>query len=191
MRPIELELSAFGPYAGKVVVPMEKLGDKGLYLITGDTGAGKTTIFDAICFALFGEASGDRRAPDMLRSMYAEPETPTYVKLTFIYAGKKYIIKRNPTYIVPGRKTPKMTDAELTYPDGSIISKKVNVNNAITELLGINREQFSQIAMLAQGDFQKLLLAETKDRIKIFRSIFKMCHIICCGRRFGRYSYAY
>ena len=103
MRPIKLTMSAFGPYATKTVVELERLGESGLYLITGDTGAGKTSVFDAIAFALYGEASGDNREAGMLRSKYATPDTPTEVELTFLYAGKEYYIKRNPEYSRPRR----------------------------------------------------------------------------------------
>ena len=101
MRPIKLTVSAFGPYVGKTVLDLDKLGENGLYLITGDTGAGKTTIFDAITYALYGEASGDNREPSMFRSKYAEATTPTEVELVFSYAGKTYTVKRNPEYERP------------------------------------------------------------------------------------------
>ena len=177
MRPIKLIISAFGPYAGKTVLDMDRLGTGGLYLITGDTGAGKTTIFDAITFALYGEASGSWREPVMMRSKYALPETPTEVELTFSYAGKTYVIKRNPEYERPAKRGGGMTlqkaDAELICPDGRVITKNKEVNAAIREIMGVDREQFSQIAMIAQGDFLKLLLAPTEERKKIFRQIFK------------------
>lgn len=177
MKPIKLTVSAFGPYAGTVELPLDKLGDSGLYLITGDTGAGKTTIFDAITFALYGEASGDNRDPSMLRSMYATPETPTEVELTFAYGGKLYTVKRNPEYQRPKAKgegfTTRKAEAELHCPDGRVVTKVKDVNEAIRDILGIDRNQFSQIAMIAQGDFLKLLLADTKDRQTIFRKIFK------------------
>jgi len=177
MRPIKLKISAFGPYAGCVSLDLENLGENGLYLITGDTGAGKTTIFDAITFALFGEASGSNRKSDMLRSKYASADTPTEVELTFAYNGKIYHILRNPEYLRPAKRGDGMTkqtaEATLTYPDGRIVTKSKDVNNAVRELLGIDRNQFSQIAMIAQGDFMKLLLASTEDRIKIFRQLFK------------------
>lgn len=177
MRPIKLIISAFGPYADRCELDLDALGTGGLYLITGDTGAGKTTIFDAITFALYGEASGSNRESTMLRSKYALPDTPTEVVLTFSYGGKEYTIKRNPEYERPAKRGSAMVsqkaDAELTYPDGRVITKVKDVNAAVRDILGIDRNQFSQIAMIAQGDFLKLLLAETKDRQAIFREIFK------------------
>ena len=177
MRPVLLKFSAFGPYAGETVVDLERLGSRGLYLITGDTGAGKTTIFDAITFALYGAASGDNREATMLRSKYADPKTPTYVELTFLYAGKRYTVRRNPEYERPalrgGGMTTQKADAELTFPDGRVIAKLKDVNSAVIDILGLDRNQFTQIAMIAQGDFLKLLLAETKERQAIFRKIFK------------------
>lgn len=177
MRPIKLTISAFGPYAGKVALDMDRLGKSGLYLITGDTGAGKTTIFDAIMFALFGEASGSSREPVMMRSKYADPETPTEVELVFSYASRCYTIRRNPEYERPakrgGGRTIQRADAELICPDGRVIAKTKDVNAAVREILGVDKEQFSQIAMIAQGDFLKLLLSPTEDRKRIFRQIFK------------------
>lgn len=176
MRPMYLALSAFGPYAGEECIDFTKLGKKGIYLITGDTGAGKTTIFDAIVFALYGEASGEARGADMLRSKYAKPETPTYVKMTFSYREKEYHITRNPEYLRPLKKgegyTANKADAELIYPDGHIVTKSREVTKAVMELLCLDKNQFTQIAMIAQGDFLKLLFARTEDRSKIFREIF-------------------
>ena len=176
MRPLELTMSAFGPYAGTVVLDFERLGRSGLYLITGDTGAGKTTIFDAITFALFGEPSGDSRDAGMLRSQYAAPDTRTEVKLIFDYAGKRYEVRRNPAYSRPKTRgegfTSETAAAELKYPDGHIVTKTKEVDRAVTEILGIDRNQFSQIAMLAQGDFRKLLKAGTDERKKIFQKLF-------------------
>ena len=177
MRPVKLILSAFGPYAGRTVLELDKLGENGLYLITGDTGAGKTTIFDAITYALYGEASGDNREPSMFRSKYAEADTPTEVELVFSYAGKTYTVKRNPEYDRPKARgdgfTTHKADAQLQYPDGRVLTKQREVDSAIRDIMGINRSQFLQIAMIAQGDFLKLLLAPTEDRKKIFRQIFK------------------
>ena len=176
MRPLKLRISAFGPYAGNVELNLEKLGTNGIYLITGDTGAGKTTIFDAIMYALFGTPSGDNRDATMLRSKYAQPDTPTEVELTFINGDKEYTVKRNPEYQRPSKRGDKLTsqkaEAMLTLPDGNIVTKPKEVNAAIRDILGVDREQFSQISMIAQGDFMKLLVAETKDRQKIFREIF-------------------
>ena len=177
MRPIHLKVSAFGPYAGVNKIPLETLGKSGLFLITGDTGAGKTTIFDAIAFALFGEASGDVRDPSMLRSKYADDATPTEVELTFIYRDQTYTVKRNPAYLRMKKSgtgtTQQAAFAELTMPDGKVISQAKKVTDAVTEILGVNREQFSQIVMLAQGEFRKLLLADTKSRQEILRNIFR------------------
>ena len=176
MRPLILTLSAFGPYAGEESIDFTRLGTRGLYLITGDTGAGKTTIFDAIVFALYGEASGSVRGADMLRSQYAAKETPTFVRMTFSYRGAQYQITRNPEYQRPLKKgegyTVNKADAELIYPDGHIVTKSRDVTKAVTELLGLDKNQFTQIAMIAQGDFLRLLYAKTEERSKIFREIF-------------------
>ncbi len=177
MRPITLTLSAFGPYAGKSVLDMSLLGKSGLYLITGDTGAGKTTIFDAIAYALFGEPSGSVREVGAFRSKYALPETPTFVELAFEYGGKRYLVKRNPEYERPARRGVGMAKesaaAELILPDGTVIAKPTEVNAKMKEILGVDRGQYLQIAMIAQGDFLKLLLAKTEERQKIFRQLFK------------------
>ncbi len=177
MRPIKLTMSAFGPYASKTVIDMSRLGTSGLYLITGDTGAGKTTIFDAITYALYGEASGENREPTMLRSKYATPTTPTEVELIFEYKSKIYKVKRNPEYERPMKNSDKMTTekakAELYLPNGDIITKIKEVTSKIEEIMGINKNQFSMIVMIAQNDFLKLLLAPTEERKKIFRQIFK------------------
>lgn len=177
MKPIRLTISAFGPYAGKTELDFTRLGGQGLYLITGDTGAGKTTIFDAVAYALYGEASGDVRRADMFRSKYADQETPTYVELVFAYAGQQYTIRRNPGYLRPKKRgegfTEQKDDAVLTFPDERRpVTQSKAVTKAVTELIGLDRKQFSQIAMIAQGDFQKLLLAGTEERVGIFRQIF-------------------
>lgn len=177
MRPIKLTLSAFGPYAGRTVLELDRLGESGLYLITGDTGAGKTTIFDAITYALYGEASGDSRDPGMLRSKYASPDTPTEVELVFSSGGKVYTVRRNPEYQRPKTRgegfTLRRAEAELICPDGRIVTKAKDVTDAVRNILGIDRRQFLQIAMIAQGDFLKLLLAPTEERKAIFRQLFK------------------
>lgn len=176
MRPLKLTLSAFGPYAGRTVLELDRLGSRGLYLITGDTGAGKTTVFDAITYALYGEASGANREPSMFRSKYASPETPTEVELVFSYAGKTYTVKRNPAYERPKTRgegtTTQNAAAELALPDGRVLTKQSEVDEAIRGIMGIDRGQFLQIAMIAQGDFLKLLLASTDERKKIFRQLF-------------------
>lgn len=178
MRPLYLTLSAFGAYAGKTELDLRQLGERGLYLITGDTGAGKTTIFDAIAFALFGKPSGGKGGRDvsMLRSKYASPETPTEVELTFSNGGKTYKIKRNPTYertkLRGTGTTEKKADAELLMPDGKIITGTKEVDEKIRDILGVDKDQFCQIAMIAQGEFRELLLADTETRRKIFQKIF-------------------
>jgi exonuclease SbcC len=176
MKPLKLTMSAFGCYAGVQTIDFTKLGSEGLYLITGDTGAGKTTIFDAITFALYGETSGDHRKADMLRSKYAEQSAETYVELEFQYHDQVYFIKRNPTYIRAKQRgegtTKENANAELHLPDGRPVTKLREVDAKIEEILGIKRNQFVMIAMIAQGEFLKVLNATTEDRIKIFRKIF-------------------
>lgn len=177
MRPLKITMSAFGPYAGEVTLDMQKLGKSGIYLITGDTGAGKTTIFDAISYALYGEASGNYRENTTLRSKYASADTPTFVELEFEYNNEIYKINRNPEYPRPNKRgegfTKQSANAELVMPDGSVITKIKEVNAKVEEIIGINKNQFSQVAMIAQGDFRKLLNCETNERSKIFRKIFK------------------
>lgn len=177
MRPLKLTLSAFGPYAGKTTLQLDKLGSQGLYLITGDTGAGKTTLFDAIAYALYGEPSGDSRTKDMLRSKYADDDTPTEVTLSFLCDGKTYTVTRSPAWERPKKRgygTKEVpASAELRCPDGRIVTKTREVTNAVRDILGLDREQFSQVAMLAQGGFMKFLHAKTDARTEIFREIFK------------------
>lgn len=174
MLPKRLTLSAFGPYADKTVLELDKLGNKGLYLITGDTGAGKTTIFDAITYALYGETSGANRTPKMMRSEYAKPETQTEVEFLFSYNGKDYLIKRNPEYERPKTRgeglTKQAKSVTLKMPDGRIITKEAD--ETIKNIIGIDYDQFVQIAMIAQGDFLKLLLAPTNERQEILRKLF-------------------
>lgn len=177
MKPEKLIISAFGPYAAETEVDFTKLGDGGLYLITGDTGAGKTTIFDAITFALFGEASGAVREAGMFQSKYAKAGTPTFVELTFLSHGKRYRVRRNPEYVRPKERgqgvTTQTARAELYFYDGrQPVTKTGEVTRAVEQILCFNYGQFTQIAMIAQGDFQKLLLADTAERGKIFRQLF-------------------
>lgn len=178
MRPTKLTISAFGPYAGEETLDLNKLGENGLYLITGTTGAGKTSIFDAIAYALYDKPSGSIRNDSMLRSKYASEKTETFVELEFVCDDKVYTVRRNPEYVrlkTRGEGTTKQTArAELRLPDGRIIDKsKTEVTSAITQIIGVDREQFFQIAMIAQGDFRKVLLANTQERKEIFREIFK------------------
>ena len=177
MKPEKLVISAFGPYADRTEIDFTKLGGQGIYLITGDTGAGKTTIFDAITFALYGEASGQVRDSAMFRSKYAAEEIETYVEFLFSWRGKSYQVIRNPEYLARKKRgtgyTVRKSDATLVYPDErQPVTKAKEVTRAVTELLGLDYRQFTQIAMIAQGDFQKLLLAGTAQRGEIFRQLF-------------------
>ena len=176
MRPLHLVITGFGTYCNKTEINLEQLGTQGLYLITGDTGSGKTTIFDAITYALYGTVNGDNRSVGMIRSTFATPDIPTEVELSFEYRGKIYTVKRNPEYERRSKRgdsvTKQLAEAVLFMPDGSVITGQSKVTTGIEELLGINKEQFSQIVMIAQGEFQKLLMEGTEERQKIFCKIF-------------------
>ncbi len=168
-------MSAFGPYAGRTEVPLKKLGSSGLFLICGDTGAGKTTIFDAVTYALYGEASGSIRTADTMRSDFASPDIKTFVELTFSHNGKIYRVHRSPRYRRPKKKggtTMESADAFLVRPDGSVCTGVGAVTAEITGLLGIDCKQFRQTAMIAQGEFLRLLLAGSAERSDIFRRVF-------------------
>ena len=177
MRPLKLTMSAFGPYAGRTEVNLGLLGDSGLYLIAGDTGAGKTTLFDAITYALYGEPSGQTRKAGMLRSKYAPDTVETFVELEFTYNGQIYFVRRSPDQLRPAlrggeRLVSRPGDAELRLPDGRVISGRTQADEAIRGLMGIDRGQFTRVAMIAQGDFLKLLVATTQERQQLFRQIF-------------------
>ncbi|MBR5534865.1 MAG: SMC family ATPase, partial [Ruminiclostridium sp.] len=177
MRPITLTMSAFGPYGKETVIDFSQLGQRGLYLITGDTGAGKTSIFDGVTFALYGEASGTNREPSMFRSTYADPTAPTFVELTFQCRGETYTVRRNPEYLRPAKRGSKLVkekaDAQLTFSDGRPpVTGAKDVTAVVCEIVGLDRTQFSRVAMIAQGEFLNLLLAKTEERSKIFREIF-------------------
>ena len=176
MKPVQLEISAFGPYASAVTIDFTLLYQDGLFLITGATGSGKTTIFDAITFALYGEASGSLREAKSLRCDFADSKQETYVDLTFQFKKQIYHIRRSPQYIKPGRKTPISAQAELTMPDGKIFSTSKEVNQAISTLLGVDVLQFKQIAMIAQGEFTRLIHASSDEKEKIFRKLFGTHH---------------
>lgn len=178
MKPIKLIISAFGPYAGAMPpIQFDQFDEKGLFLITGDTGAGKTTIFDAICFALYGETSGSYRDTRNLRSEYAmEEHVDTYVDFYFSHQGKNYHVYRNPEYVRPTKRGTGMTTEKenaILYCDSTSLAEGIKaVNKAVNELLHIDVTQFKQIAMIAQGEFRELLNAKTDDRTKILRKIF-------------------
>ena len=175
MKPIKLVISAFGPYKDKVEIDFSKLGNDGIFLITGDTGSGKTTIFDALSFALFGEASGSRRENGSFRSDFALDDVKTFVELEFIHKDVLYMVERFPRYIRKKKRGEGLTsvggDASLIYLDMVVTGEK-NVTEKCVEILGMNANQFKQISMIAQGEFLELLLAKAKDRATIFRHIF-------------------
>ncbi len=175
MKPLYLKMSAFGPYKEETEIDFTKIGEEGLFLITGDTGAGKTTLFDAISFALFNDVSGSNRPISSLRSNFATTEE-TYVELTFQHKGKTYQLYRKPQYVRNKKNgsgtTISVADASLTYED-KILTGTKNVSDKIIEILGINAKQFKQIAMLAQGEFIQILFADSKTRTEIFRRIFE------------------
>ena len=177
MKPIKLKMSAFGPYADVETVDFSAFDGKGLFLITGTTGAGKTTIFDAICFALFGETSGSSRNGEMLRSNFAKPLTRTYVELDFEHRGKKYrIIRTTSNEVAKKRGTGSKIEgasAELTGDDITTpLTKTGEVNNKISEIIGLKCDEYRQIAMLAQGEFKKFIESGSEKRSEIFRKIF-------------------
>ena len=177
MKPIKLKMSAFGPYAGEMQeIDFEQFEERGLFLISGDTGAGKTTIFDAICFALYGITSGSYRDTKNLRTEYAKDTTRSYVDFYFSHQGKNYHVLREPSY---ERKKQRGTGFVLVkenavfYEEGMApIEGLVKVNAAVKELLHIDEKQFKQIAMIAQGEFWDLLNAKTEQRTEILRTIF-------------------
>ena len=182
MRPVRLTMSAFGSYSGTEVIDFTQV-QGGLFLITGDTGAGKTTIFDAVTYALYDRTSGGARDGNMMRSQYAAEDTDTYVEYVFSYRGEKYTIRRNPEYMRVGKRknadgtvrlVKETAKVSLLLPDGKEFQgKKREIDQKIEEIIGLDAGQFTQIAMIAQGDFLKLLHAGSKERKKIFSRIFQ------------------
>lgn len=171
MKIISLTMNAFLAYKDKTVIDFESMIDHGIYLISGPTGAGKTTLFDAMTFALYGVASGSHRNQSYFRSDYADVKEETYVEMTFALGQKLYTIKRSPTYSRPGYKTAKMANAYLYY-DNQVIEGVKEVNQKINQLLGVDVHQFKQIVMIAQGEFTKLIYASSEEREKVLRHIF-------------------
>lgn len=174
MKPVRLVLSAFGPYAGRTEVDFSRL--HGVFLITGDTGAGKTTLFDAIAYALFGECSGENRQTGSLRSDFADPRAETAVTLEFTHRGLSYTVSRKPEQLLPKRRgegfTRRPAEAELLLPDAPPVYKAQEVTRRIEDILRLTYPQFKQLCMLAQGEFLRLLLAEQKQREDILRRLF-------------------
>lgn len=177
MKPTKLIISAFGPYAGLVPeIRFDQFEEKGLFLISGDTGAGKTTIFDAICYALFGTTSGTYRDARNLRSEYADPDTESFVDFYFSHQGRACHVWRQPSYQrKKQRGSGVITEKEkaVLYQEGKTpVEGLTQVNGAVKDLLHIDEKQFKQIVMIAQGEFWELLNAKTEQRTEILRSIF-------------------
>ena len=181
MKPVRLVMSAFGSYAGETVIDFTKV-QQGIFLVTGDTGAGKTTIFDAITYALYDRTSGQKRDGGMMRSQYADLSARTYVEFTFCYRGEEYTVRRNPEYLREKKRrdadgkwgqTTERAKVELIMPDGSEYEgNKTAVNQKIVEIIGLDVQQFTQMVMIAQGDFLRLLHAQSQERGLIFSRIF-------------------
>lgn len=178
MKPEKLIISGWGPYKDKIEIDFIKFEGKGLFLVTGATGAGKTTIFDAITYALYGSLSGDMREKNSVRSDFADPDTPTFVELFMQHDGKEYHILRNPEYVrrrkrvKNGALTKEKENAVLYLPDGHVLEGIREVNAKVQEILVLDYQQFKQITMIAQGEFARLLTAPPKDKTRIFRDIF-------------------
>ena len=179
MKPVKLILSAFGPYAGETAVDFSVLGETGIFLIAGDTGAGKTTLFDAVSFALYGEASGgkERRKSKSFRSDYAAPSAETFVELTFRHKDETWVIRRNPEYTRPKRsgegETTQQANARMENPDtGKLIEGLSDVNAKVYDLLGLTQDQFARTMMIAQGDFLRILNASSDERKALFQKLF-------------------
>ncbi len=170
--PISLTLSAFGPYPDTITIDFESFQEDGLFLITGPTGSGKTMIFDAMIFALYGKTSGQIRQTDSLRCDRALNEISTFVEFSFSLHQQNYTIKRNPKYYLEGKKTPKQPSALLTLPDGKMVEGIKEVNQKMISLLGVDDQQFKQICMIAQGEFTKLIMASSDEREKVLRELF-------------------
>ena len=172
MRPIKLTMNAFGPFVNQAEIDFSRIDHDGIFLVTGQTGAGKTTIFDAISFALYGSASGSTRESDTFRSDFASPKEETYVEFTFELNQEHYTIRRSPKYLREGYKTENKHQATLTLPNGEIIDGLAEVEAQVMRIIGLSESQFRQIVMIAQGEFTKLLFAESKVKEVIFRKIF-------------------
>lgn len=176
MHPLKLTVKAFGPFKDTEVIDFTKINQKGLYLISGDTGAGKTTILDAIVFALYGSPVSSVRSAEMLRNASVAPTEKTYAELAFEYNGKEYTVRRSLKYFKPNRKngfTEEKASDELILPDGRSVTGHKNVNEEVARIIGLGKDNFIKVAILAQGRFMDMLFASTSDKTDIFRSIFR------------------
>ena len=178
MRPLLLTLHSFGPYGGSESVDFTALSQRGLFLITGNTGAGKTTIFDAIVFALYGKASGSGRETEFFRSDYASPDSVCSVDFTFAIGEQQYSVSRRPRQTrrslrKNGQEVKVPAAASLSLPDGTLLTNINQVDEKLQELLGLTESQFKQIVLLPQGEFRKLLEAKNEEKQIIFRKIFE------------------
>jgi len=186
MKPTYLELCAFGPFAGQIILPLERIVSEGVFLVHGATGAGKTTIFDAISFALFGNASGENRPADSFRSDFATEDSKTYVILEFTHGGQTYKIERSPAYRRPKQRGEGFTDSKaeavLTMPNGMKVVGYQMVTEKVEEILAVDWKQFKQISMIAQGEFLRLLTVESKERGEIFRKVFHTADLSRIGK---------
>lgn len=172
MMPLKLTISAFGPYPNHINIDFQQFFDSGLFLITGPTGSGKTMIFDAIVFALYGKSSGQMRESDSLRCDHADKDTPTFVEYSFLLHEQIYTMKRSPKYFVEGRKTAKMPTAILTLPNGEMVEGVRECDHKIISILGVDEKQFKQIVMIAQGEFTRVIMSSSEEREKVLRDLF-------------------
>lgn len=176
MRPIKLIMQAFNSYGRRQEINFSEFGKEGLFLVTGPTGSGKTTIFDGIMYALYGTACSKDRSADMIRSLVCSPTAETQVSLVFESGGQTYTIIRSPAYVRPAKKgngeVTVRASVRLELPDQTVLTRQAEVESQIRDIIGLDKNQFRQVALLAQGDFRQILTGDTSSRMKILRSLF-------------------